>query len=128
MLMRIVWAGGSPATERSTLAIPVSHRSAELEDARALMFKELAVGHAEQPDLGSRGRSHHGVWFDGAAIAILIAAAITINLVFAAITGSVCRCCWSASIDRPARIGAADHRHRRGRLPVVSWPCHFVSL
>jgi magnesium transporter len=30
-----------------------------------------------------------GVWFDSTAIAILIGAAITINIVFAAITGSL---------------------------------------
>jgi magnesium transporter len=45
-------------------------------------------GH-QRPDLGGRGGCGSRVWFDGLGIAAIIAAAMTINLVMAALSGAI---------------------------------------
>ena len=91
VLMPIVASmGGIAGSQTLTLAIRgIALGQLSSKNARALMFKELAVGTLNSLIWAVVVAVIAGVWFHSAAIAILIAAAITINLVFAAITGSV---------------------------------------
>jgi len=91
VLMPIVASmGGIAGSQTLTLAIRgIALGQLSSKNARALMLKELAVGILNSLVWAVVVAVIAGVWFDSAAIAILIGAAITINLVFAAITGSV---------------------------------------
>ena len=91
VLMPIVASmGGIAGSQTLTLAIRgIALGQLSSKNARALMLKELAVGTLNSLVWAVVVAVIAGVWFDSAAIAILIGAAITINLVFAAITGSV---------------------------------------
>lgn len=91
VLMPIVASmGGIAGSQTLTLAIRgIALGQLSSKNARALMLKELAVGTLNSLVWAVVVAVIAGVWFHSAAIAILIGAAITINLVFAAITGSV---------------------------------------
>jgi magnesium transporter len=91
VLMPIVASmGGIAGSQTLTLAIRgIALGQLSSKNARALMLKELAVGTLNSLVWAVVVAVIAGVWFDSAAIAILIGAAITINLMFAAITGSV---------------------------------------
>lgn len=91
VLMPIVASmGGIAGSQTLTLAIRgIALGQLSSKNARALMLKELAVGTLNSLVWAVVVAVIAGVWFDSAAIAILIGVAITINLVSAAITGSV---------------------------------------
>jgi magnesium transporter len=91
VLMPIVASmGGIAGSQTLTLAIRgIALGQLRSNNARALLFKELAVGTLNSLIWAVVVALIAGVWFNSGQIAILIAAAITINLIFAAITGSV---------------------------------------
>ncbi len=91
VLMPIVASmGGIAGTQTLTIAIrgialgQLSHKN-----ARALIIKELAVGALNGLLWASVVALIAGLWFDSLPLAVLIAAAIIINLVFAALTGAL---------------------------------------
>ena len=91
VLMPIVASmGGIAGSQTLTLAIrgialgQLSHKN-----VRHLLWKELAVGALNSLIWAVVVAVIAGIWFSSLPIAILIAAAITINLVFAALTGAV---------------------------------------
>ena len=82
--------GGIAGSQTLTLAIRgIALGQLSGKNARALLLKELAVGSLNSLIWAVVVAVIAGVWFQSTAIAVLIAAAITINLVFAAVTGSV---------------------------------------
>jgi magnesium transporter len=91
VLMPIVASmGGIAGSQTLTLAIRgIALGQLSGKNARALLLKELAVGSLNSLIWAVVVAVIAGVWFQSTAIAVLIAAAITINLVFAAVTGSV---------------------------------------
>ena len=91
VLMPIVASmGGIAGSQTLTLAIRgIALGQLSSKNARALLMKELAVGSLNSLIWAVVVAVVAGVWFNSAAIALLIAAAITINLVFAAVTGSL---------------------------------------
>ena len=91
VLMPIVASmGGIAGSQTLTLAIRgIALGQLSSKNARALLVKELAVGTLNSLVWAVVVAAIAGVWFHSMEIAILIAAAITINLVSAAITGSV---------------------------------------
>jgi len=91
VLMPIVASmGGIAGSQTLTLAIRgIALGQLSSKNARALLLKELAVGTLNSLIWALVVAVIAGVWFDSTEIAILIAAAITINLVSAAVTGSV---------------------------------------
>jgi magnesium transporter len=91
VLMPIVASmGGIAGSQTLTLAIRgIALGQLSANNARALLVKELAVGTLNSLIWAVVVAVIAGVWFSSTAIALLIGAAITINLVFAAITGSL---------------------------------------
>ncbi|MCB1926178.1 MAG: magnesium transporter [Gammaproteobacteria bacterium] len=91
VLMPIVASmGGIAGSQTLTLAIRgIALGQLSSTNARALVLKELAVGTLNSLIWAAVVAFIAGLWFDSSQIAILIAVAITINLVFAAITGSL---------------------------------------
>ncbi len=91
VLMPIVASmGGIAGSQTLTLAIRgIALGQLSSKNARALLMKELAVGSLNSLIWAVVVAIVAGVWFDSSAIAILIAAAISINLIFAAVTGTL---------------------------------------
>jgi len=91
VLMPIVASmGGIAGSQTLTLAIRgIALGQLSGKNARHLLFKELAVGSLNSLIWAVVVAVIAGVWFNSLAIAILIAVAITINLLFAALTGAV---------------------------------------
>jgi magnesium transporter len=91
VLMPIVASmGGIAGSQTLTLAIRgIALGQLSSGNARALLVKELAVGTLNSLIWAIVVAVIAGVWFDSVQIALLIGAAITINLVFAAIAGSL---------------------------------------
>ncbi|MDJ0738300.1 MAG: magnesium transporter [Gammaproteobacteria bacterium] len=91
VLMPIVASmGGIAGSQTLTLAIRgIALGQLGPGNARALLLKELAVGTLNSLIWAAVVAVIAGIWFSSAEIAILIAVAITINLVFAAIAGSL---------------------------------------
>ncbi|MCB1803088.1 MAG: magnesium transporter, partial [Gammaproteobacteria bacterium] len=91
VLMPIVASmGGIAGSQTLTLAIRgIALGQLSSSNARALLLKELAVGTLNSLIWAVVVAAIAGIWFDSSAIALLIGVAITINLVFAAITGSL---------------------------------------
>jgi magnesium transporter len=91
VLMPIVASmGGIAGSQTLTLAIRgIALGQLSSKNARALLVKELAVGILNSLVWAVVVAAIAGLWFGNTAIALLIGAAITINLVFAAIAGSV---------------------------------------
>ena len=82
--------GGIAGSQTLTLAIRgIALGQLNASNARALLVKELAVGTLNSLIWAIVVAVIAGVWFQSGAIAILIGVAITINLVFAAIAGSL---------------------------------------
>ncbi len=91
VLMPIVASmGGIAGTQTLTLAIrglalgQLSHKN-----ARWLLAKELAVGTINSAIWAVVVGVSAGLWFNDSSIALLIAAAMTINLIFAALAGAI---------------------------------------
>ena len=91
VLMPIVASmGGIAGSQTLTLAIRgIALGQLSSKNARALLFKELAVGSLNSLIWAAVVAVIAGVWFNSVEIALLIAAAISINLIFAALTGSL---------------------------------------
>ncbi len=91
VLMPIVASmGGIAGSQTLTLAIRgIALGQLSGKNARALLAKELAVGTLNSLIWAVVVAVIAGIWFNSTEIALLIAAAITINLLFAAITGSI---------------------------------------
>jgi magnesium transporter len=91
VLMPIVASmGGIAGSQTLTLAIRgIALGQLSAGNARALLFKELAVGTLNSLIWAAVVAAIAGVWFNSSGIAILIAIALTINMVFAAIAGSL---------------------------------------
>ncbi len=91
VLMPIVASmGGIAGSQTLTLAIRgIALGQLGMNNARALMFKELAVGTLNSVIWAAVVALIAGAWFGSTEIAILIAAAIVINMVFAAIAGTL---------------------------------------
>ncbi len=91
VLMPIVASmGGIAGSQTLTLAIRgIALGQLSAKNARALMIKELAVGSLNSLIWAVVVALIAGVWFHSAGIAILIGVAITINLLFAAVTGAL---------------------------------------
>ncbi len=91
VLMPIVASmGGIAGSQTLTLAIRgIALGQLSSGNARALLLKELAVGTLNSLIWAAVVALIAGVWFNSSEIAILIAVALTINLVFAAIAGSL---------------------------------------
>jgi magnesium transporter len=91
VLMPIVASmGGIAGSQTLTLAIRgIALGQLGSQNARALLFKELAVGSLNSLIWAAVVAVIAGVWFSSAQIAALIAAAIVINMVFAAIAGTL---------------------------------------
>jgi magnesium transporter len=91
VLMPIVASmGGIAGSQTLTLAIRgIALGQLGSKNARALLFKELAVGSLNSIIWAAVVAVVAGVWFSSAEIAVLIAAAIIINMVFAAIAGTL---------------------------------------
>jgi magnesium transporter len=91
VLMPIVASmGGIAGSQTLTLAIRgIALGQLGSKNARALLFKELAVGSLNSVIWAAVVAVVAGVWFNSAEIAMLIAAAIIINMVFAAIAGTL---------------------------------------
>jgi len=91
VLMPIVASmGGIAGSQTLTLAIRgLALGQLGSKNARALLIKELAVGSLNSLIWAAVVAVVAGVWFDSTAIAVLIAAAIVINMVFAAIAGTL---------------------------------------
>lgn len=90
VLMPIVASmGGIAGSQTLTLAIRgIALGQLSGKNARHLIIKELAVGSLNSLIWAAVVAVIAGIWFDSLAIASLIAAAITINLIFAALTGA----------------------------------------
>jgi magnesium transporter len=91
VLMPIVASmGGIAGSQTLTLAIRgIALGQLSTSNARALLVKEIAVGSLNSLIWAAVVAVVAGVWFDSVAIAALIAVAITINIVVAAISGSL---------------------------------------
>jgi magnesium transporter len=91
VLMPIVASmGGIAGSQTLTLAIRgIALGQLSGKNARHLLLKELAVGSLNSLIWAVVVALVAGVWFNSLAIALLIAVAITINLLFAALTGAV---------------------------------------
>ena len=91
VLMPVVASmGGIAGSQTLTLAIRgIALGQLSANNARALVFKELAVGTLNSLIWAVVVALIAGVWFNSTEIAVLIGVAITINLVFAAITGAL---------------------------------------
>ena len=91
VLMPIVASmGGIAGSQTLTLAIRgIALGQLSAKNARALMMKELAVGTLNSLIWAVVVALVAGVWFHSTGIAIVIAVAITINLLFAALTGAL---------------------------------------
>ena len=91
VLMPIVASmGGIAGSQTLTLAIRgIALGQLSSKNARALLYKELAVGTLNSLVWALVVALIAGLWFDNLQIALLIGAALTINLVFAALAGSV---------------------------------------
>jgi magnesium transporter len=91
VLMPIVASmGGIAGSQTLTLAIRgIALGQLSGKNARALLIKELAVGSLNSLIWAVVVALVAGVWFHSTGIAILIAVAITINLLFAAVTGAL---------------------------------------
>ena len=91
VLMPIVASmGGIAGSQTLTLAIRgIALGQLSSKNARALLVKELAVGSLNSLIWAAVVAVIAGVWFNSIEIAWLIAAAISINLLFAALTGSL---------------------------------------
>ncbi len=91
VLMPIVASmGGIAGSQTLTLAIRgIALGQLSAKNARALVLKELAVGTLNSLIWAAVVAVIAGVWFNSIEIAWLIAAAISINLLFAALTGSL---------------------------------------
>jgi magnesium transporter len=91
VLMPIVASmGGIAGSQTLTLAIRgIALGQLSSANARALLIKEIAVGSLNSLIWAAVVALIAGIWFSSAEIAALIAVAITINIVFAAITGSL---------------------------------------
>lgn len=91
VLMPIVASmGGIAGSQTLTLAIRgIALGQLSGSNARALMLKELAVGSLNSLIWAAVVAIIAGVWFQSGAIALLIGIAITINLVCAAVAGSL---------------------------------------
>jgi magnesium transporter len=90
VLMPIVASmGGIAGTQTLTLAIRgIALGQLTANNSRWLMLKELAVGGINSLIWGMVVGVVAGLWFQDTHIALLIAAAITINLIFAALAGA----------------------------------------
>ncbi len=90
VLMPIVASmGGIAGTQTLTLAIRgIALGQLTSNNSRWLMIKELAVGAINSLIWGAVVGVIAGVWFQDTHIALLIATAITINLIFAALAGA----------------------------------------
>ena len=91
VLMPIVASmGGIAGSQTLTLAIRgIALGQLGAKNARALLFKELAVGTLNSLIWAAVVALIAGLWFSSPEIAVLIAAAIVINMVFAAIAGTL---------------------------------------
>jgi len=91
VLMPIVASmGGVAGSQTLTLTIRgLALGQLSNKNARGLMMKELAVSLLNSLIWSVVVGVVAGLWFDSSAIALLIAAALTINLLFAALTGAV---------------------------------------
>jgi len=91
VLMPIVASmGGIAGSQTLTLAIRgIALGQLSLKNVRWLVLKELAVGTINGLVWAAVIAAIAGIWFHSTDIAALIAAAIVINLVFAALTGAV---------------------------------------
>ncbi len=91
VLMPIVASmGGIAGSQTLTLAIRgLALGQLSSKNARSLLKKELAVGGLNGLVWAAVVAAVAGFWFDNAAIAGLIAAAIVINLLFAALSGAL---------------------------------------
>jgi magnesium transporter len=91
VLMPIVASmGGIAGSQTLTLAIRgIALGQLSSKNARALLYKELAVGTLNSLVWAVVVALIAGLWFDNLQIALLIGTALTINLVFAALAGSV---------------------------------------
>jgi magnesium transporter len=91
VLMPIVASmGGIAGSQTLTLAIRgIALGQLSSANARALLIKEIAVGTLNSLIWAVVVGVIAGLWFHRTDIAILIAVAITINIIFAAITGSL---------------------------------------
>ncbi len=91
VLMPIVASmGGIAGSQTLTLAIRgIALGQLSAKNARALLIKELAVSSLNSMIWAVVVALIAGLWFHSVGIAILIAAAITINLLFAAVTGAL---------------------------------------
>ena len=90
VLMPIVASmGGIAGTQTLTLAIRgIALGQLSANNSRWLMLKELAVGAINSIIWAVVIGAIAGIWFQSSSIALLIAAAITINLIFAALAGA----------------------------------------
>lgn len=91
VLMPIVASmGGIAGSQTLTLAVRgIALGQLSGKNARHLLIKELAVGSLNSLIWAAVVAAIAGVWFSSLAIALLIAAAISINLMFAALTGAI---------------------------------------
>ncbi|MGV6826543.1 MAG: magnesium transporter [bacterium] len=91
VLMPIVASmGGVAGSQTLTLAIRgIALGQLSSQNARSLLAKELAVGLINSLIWALVVAVIAGAWFDSTQIAFLIAAAMTINLVFAALSGAL---------------------------------------
>jgi len=91
VLMPIVASmGGIAGSQTLTLAIRgIALGQLSGKNARHLLIKELAVGSLNSLIWAAVVAVVAGIWFSSLPIAILIAVAITINLIFAALTGAI---------------------------------------
>lgn len=91
VLMPIVASmGGIAGSQTLTLAIRgIALGQLNGSNARHLVIKELAVGSLNSLIWAAVVAVIAGVWFDSVAIALLIATAISINLIFASISGAL---------------------------------------
>jgi magnesium transporter len=91
VLMPIVASmGGIAGSQTLALAIRgIALGQLSGKNARHLLMKELAVGSLNSLIWAVVVAAIAGIWFDSFAIALLIGIAITINLLFAAISGAV---------------------------------------
>jgi magnesium transporter len=91
VLMPIVASmGGIAGSQTLTLAIRgIALGQLSSKNARYLLTKELAVGALNGLVWAAVVALVAGIWFQSAGISVLIAAALTINLVFAAFSGAL---------------------------------------
>jgi magnesium transporter len=91
VLMPIVASmGGIAGSQTLTLTIRgIALGQLSASNTRWLVLKELAVGALNSIIWAAVVAVVAGIWFDSTSIALLIAAAISINLIFAALTGAV---------------------------------------